>query len=48
MIRRYGIAFRVLLAIADSATAVVLLSCMAARFGIGFVRSWSPSRSRIR
>ena len=37
MIRRYGIAFRVLLAIADGATAVVLLVvAIAARFGIDF------------
>jgi len=39
MIRRYGIAFRVLLAIADGATAVVLLVvAIAARFGIDSVR----------
>ena len=39
MIRRYGIAFRVLLAIADSATAVALLVLvLALRFGSAFVR----------
>src|SRR6478752_4727129 len=40
MIRRYGIAFRVLLALADSATAVALLALvLALRFGSAFVRS---------
>ena len=40
MIRRYGIAFRVLLALADSATAVALLVLvLALRFGSAFVRS---------
>ena len=40
MIRRYGIAFRVLLALADSATAVALLVLvLALRFGPAFLRS---------
>ena len=40
MIRRYGIAFRLLLALADSATAVALLVLvLALRFGPAFLRS---------